>query len=174
MMNNLQIVMQDALGFSEAQLQRLIARSPHTYKIYTIPKKSGGVRTIAQPAKETKFLQHWLIQNIFNQLPIHACATAYKTGASIKSNAAAHKENHYISKFDFSGFFTSIKARDLVSHLSRYLSGTVAAADIKNIARLSCISPKEGGGLGLSIGAPSSPVLSNSVMYDFDKAIDEW
>ena len=96
MVENLPRVMQEALGFNEAQLLRLIARSPHTYKIYTIAKKSGGVRTIAQPAKETKFIQHWLIQNVFDRLPVHACAAAYKRGASIKANAAAHKENYYI------------------------------------------------------------------------------
>ncbi len=174
MLTNLLRVMQDALGLSEAQLQRLIARSPHTYKIYTIPKKSGGVRTIAQPAKETKFIQHWLIQNVFSKLPIHECAAAYKIGASIKANASAHKKNQYISKFDFSAFFPSIKVKDLVIHLSRHCSRTISEADIKSIARLSCISPKEGGGLGLSVGAPSSPVLSNSIMYDFDKAINEW
>ena len=174
MIENLPKVLQDVLGFSEAQIQRLIARSPHTYKVYSIPKKSGGVRTIAQPAKETKFLQRWLIQNVFNQLPIHQCAAAYKSGASIKSNAAAHKENQYISKFDFAAFFPSIKAKDLISHFSRYLGNSVSAADIKNIARLSCISPKEGDGLGLSVGAPSSPILSNSIMYDFDEAIYVW
>ena len=174
MMINLPKMMQDALGLSEAQLQRLIARSPHTYKIYTIPKKSGGLRTIAQPAKETKFIQHWLIQNIFSKLPIHECATAYRTGASIKANAFAHKENQYVSKFDFSAFFPSIKVKDLVVHLSRHCGRTISEADIKSIARLSCISPKEGGGLGLSVGAPSSPVLSNSIMFDFDEMISEW
>ena len=173
-MENLQKVIQDALGLNEAQLLRLIARSPHTYKIYTIAKKSGGLRTIAQPAKETKFIQHWLIQNVFDQLPIHDCAAAYKIGASIKVNAAAHRENHYISKFDFSAFFPSIKAKDLVTHFQKHLGNSLSIADIKDIARLSCLSPKEGGGLALSVGAPSSPVLSNSIMYEFDRHIDEW
>jgi RNA-directed DNA polymerase len=164
----------DAFGLNEAQLKRLIARSPHTYKIYPILKKNGGVRIIAQPAKETKFIQHWLISKIFSHLPVHECAAAYKTGSSIKANAAAHAQNQYISKFDFESFFGSIKASDLANHLSRHLGLNLSSTDIRSIVRLSCISPKDGSGLCLSIGAPSSPVLSNSIMNEFDEKIFYW
>ena len=174
MTSNLKYAMQEAFGVSEAQLLRLIARAPHAYKIYTIPKKSGGVRTIAQPAKETKFLQRWLIDNIFKTLPVHKSAVAYKVGASIKKNASQHKENQYISKFDFKNFFTSIKEKDLVSHLTLNIGKTYSAEDIKVIARLSCISDQGRIEPCLSIGAPSSPILSNSVMFEFDCKIDAW
>jgi RNA-directed DNA polymerase len=174
MIQNLPAFMHDALGLNEAQLQRLIARSPYTYKIYTIPKKSGGVRTIAQPARETKFIQHWLIENIFCKLPVHDCASAYKIGASIKANAAAHSQNSYISKFDFSAFFSSITQVDLISHFNRHFKDAVSIGDITNIARLACIRPKDGSGLCLSIGAPSSPILSNSIMFEFDCIVHQW
>lgn len=162
------------LGLSEAQVMRLIARSPHTYKVYTIPKKTGGVRVIAQPAKETKAIQHWLIENVFNLLPIHASATAYNKGASIKINAYAHAESSYLSKFDFKDFFTSIKASDLLEHLTRHLNGAYSLEDIAFISRVSCILLKGARELCLSIGAPSSPLLSNSVMYDFDERLHSW
>ena len=174
MIGDLPQILQEVFGLSEAQVQRLMARSPHTYKIYTIPKKSGGLRTIAQPAKETKYIQHWLMQTVFSKLPVHECAAAYKAGASIKSNAQAHVHNKYISKFDFEMYFSSIKEGDLRSHLARWLGSDISARDIGKIARLACLSPKDGTGLCLSIGAPSSPVLSNSVMYEFDVKISEW
>jgi RNA-directed DNA polymerase len=162
------------LGLSEAQVMRLIVRSPHTYKVYTIPKKTGGVRVIAQPAKETKAIQHWLIENLFSALPIHSCATAYKKGASIKANASAHAANSYLSKFDFKDFFTSIKAPDIKEHLSTRLNGIYSPEDLAFIVRVSCIKHKGGKELCLSIGAPSSPLLSNSIMYDFDERIHSW
>lgn len=166
--------LQEATGLGEAQILRLIVRSPHTYKVYTIPKKSGGTRTIAQPAKETKFLQRWLIANVLGVLPLHESATAYKTNASIKKNAAAHKDNAYISKYDFENFFPSIKESDLIQHFIRHLSAQLAEIDIKKVARLCCISSKGSEERRLSIGAPSSPLLSNSVMYEFDSKIDAW
>lgn len=174
MTSNLRILMQESLGLSQVELNQLILRSPHAYKVYTIPKKSGGERTIAQPAKETKFAQRWLIDNIFNNLPIHECATAYKQGASIKINAATHRHNPYITKFDFKDFFRSIKENDLISHFALYLGANFSTAEIRDIARISCIKPKGATELALSIGAPSSPILSNSVMYEFDSCLNAW
>lgn len=166
--------MQEATGLSEAQVLRLVARSPHAYKIYTIPKKSGGVRTIAQPAKETKYLQRWLMTNLFDELPLHESAAAYKPNASIKKNASLHKDNSYISKFDFKNFFASIAEADLIRHLTRHLRSDFSTVDIQYIGRLCCISSKGTKDRCLSIGAPSSPMLSNSVMYEFDSLIDSW
>lgn len=166
--------LQEATGLSEAQIHRLIARSPHAYKVYTIPKKSGGTRTIAQPAKETKFLQRWLIQNVLGVLPQHESATAYKTNASIKNNASVHKDNPYISKFDFENFFPSIKESDLIQHFTKHLSAQFNESDIQTIARLCSMSSTGSKERRLSIGAPSSPLLSNSVMYDFDIQIATW
>lgn len=162
------------LGISEPALERLIKKAPHAYKTYTIAKKSGGRRVIAQPAKQVKYLQYWLIENIFNHLPVHSCATAYKTGSSIKTNAKAHTKNKYIAKFDFKDFFTSIKEDDIKHHLSKHFKDKLSEQDINDIARLSCIKQKEGLPLCLSIGAPSSPILSNSTLYEFDCLVSEW
>ncbi len=162
------------LSVSDAQLNRLVLRAPHTYKTYTIPKKSEGVRTIAQPARETKYIQYWLIKNVLHSLPVHESTTAYKSGASIKINAATHSQNAYITKFDFKNFFTSIKYDDLVSHFRNHLPLEYKEDALKDIARISCIQFKTGQALCLSIGAPSSPLLSNSILFDFDSTISEW
>ena len=171
---NLRLELQESLGINENQLNRLILRAPHSYKVYTIAKRSGGDRVIAQPAKETKFIQHWLIDNIFKKMPVHQSATAYKNGASIKENAAAHQANSYITKFDFKNFFTSIKAGDLVEHLSRHLGELLNPEDIKDVARISCIKLHGRDELCLSVGAPSSPILSNTILIDFDRQVYAW
>lgn len=168
------LALQEAAGLSEAQILRLVARSPHAYKVYAIPKKSGGQRVIAQPAKETKFVQRWLMTNIFRRLPLHDAAVAYRDGASIKKNASMHKDNSYISKFDFQNFFPSIKESDLVSHFAQHLGTSFSLSDLQHMARLCCISNKGMKERCLSIGAPSSPMLSNSVMYEFDSKISSW
>jgi len=162
------------IGISEASLDRLIRKAPNSYKTYTIPKKSGGVRVIAQPAKEIKYLQNWLKDNTFSHLPVHECATAYKSGANIKTNAAAHSNNRYIAKFDFKNFFTSIKESDIKAHLSIYFEKVLSEEDVADIARLSCIKQKANLPLCLSIGAPTSPILSNSLLYNFDCTVSDW
>jgi RNA-directed DNA polymerase len=166
--------MQESLGISEDQLKRLILRSPYAYKIYDIPKRNGGSRSIAQPAAETKFIQYWLITNIFHRLPVHACATAYMRNSGILKNASAHKDNSYLTKFDFKSFFTSIKLDDLVAHFTKHFGDIFGADEINDIARISCIKLPENRELCLSIGAPSSPALSNSIMFEFDAAVFTW
>ncbi|MBU2774820.1 RNA-directed DNA polymerase [Acidithiobacillus ferrooxidans] len=136
-------------------------------------KRSGGQRTIAQPAKETKFIQRWLINNIFDKLPVHDCASAYKDDASIKNNANANKSHSYLIKLDFRDFF-SITSRDLVIHFSKHLRHILGAQDINDIARISCIRLHSKSDLCLSVGAPSSPVLSNTIMFSFDSEVSAW
>lgn len=164
----------DLLPLSYEQLDRLILRSPHTYKQYTIPKKSGGIRTISQPARGTKYLQYWLMENIFSELNVHKCATAYQEGSSIKKNAQYHVNNSYLTKFDFKNFFPSIKGEDLKAHLIRHFGDRLTNDDLNDIVRISCIEQNWSKDFSLSIGAPSSPMLSNAIMYEFDCLVVEW
>lgn len=162
------------LPISESQLNTLILRSPYIYKKYTIPKKSGGVRNIAQPARATKYLQQLLIELVFNELPIHDNVTAYVKGASIKNNAQRHAENCYLSKFDFKDFFTSIKDSDIRSHLIKHGSYKYTDDELNDISRIVCIKTQGRDSYNLSIGAPSSPLISNTILYDFDTLVSEW
>lgn len=163
-----------ALGITEFQLDRIIQRSPNTYKTYAIPKRSGGFRIIAQPAKETKFIQYWLMSNIFHGLQVHDRATAYKKEASITKNVAIHQNNTYIAKFDFKDFFGSIKYSAVLLFLKARLAEKFNSDDVAKIARVSCIKHIGHEELCLSIGAPSSPILSNAIMHDFDEEVSRW
>lgn len=164
----------DEFVISEHDVARLLLRAPYAYKRYTIPKKNGGVRYIAQPAKETKIIQNFIINEWFSKLPVHECATAYKEGASIKDNAQRHSSAIYISKFDFVDFFGSIAESDIKKLLSNEFDGLLSERSISDMARLSCIREQIAGRLVLSIGAPSSPVLSNAVMFNFDTVVNQW
>jgi RNA-directed DNA polymerase len=164
----------NSLSISEEQLHRLIVRSPHTYKQYDIPKKSGGYRTIAQPARGTKYLQYWLMNNLFGDLNIHRAASAYQKGSSIKKNAKYHAKNSYLAKFDFTSFFPSIYGEDIKAHLIRNFGNRLTEDDLDDIVRISCIRLNGSSDFSLSIGAPCSPVISNSILYQFDSKISSW
>jgi RNA-directed DNA polymerase len=161
-------------GITSEQLERLVSRAPHAYKTYKIKKKSGGSRTIAQPAKETKLLQDWLIDNVFCDLPISNNATAYKLGSSIKINANRHKNNKYILKMDFKNFFESITLQQIEKHLELNLAANITKDEARAFSKICCIKLSTKNQECLSVGAPSSPVLSNSIMYDFDIEAETW
>lgn len=163
-----------AYGFGYLHLEELIRRAPYTYKIFTIPKKTGGVRIIAQPAKETKTVQRWIASNILANLAIHDCATAYQQGCSIKKNALLHSKNSYLVKLDLKNFFNSIKIEDVRHLLVDRLADLLDEADIERIAQVCCVKLPNEVELCLSVGAPSSPLLSNSMMFEFDRIVEQW
>jgi RNA-directed DNA polymerase len=161
-----------SLSMSTSELYRYINTAPHRYKTYDIPKRNGkGFRKIAQPTPAIKIIQREVIEKIINGLPFHESCTAYVKKKSIKDNAELHMENSYLLKMDFKDFFPSITPSDLMQHCKKYYEN-LDETDEFVIPKLFFWKPK-GATLRLSIGAPSSPFISNTVMYDFDCLIFE-
>ena len=159
-------------GLTERDILKIVSNAPRRYKEYTIPKRTSGVREIAQPARELKALQRVLQREYLDALPVHTAATAYRKGRSIRDNALAHVENGPILKMDFKDFFPSIRVRDWQA----YCDDRGLFPDFWDRHQASQIlfhKPKGTGHLRLAIGAPSSPLLSNILMFEFDALITE-
>ncbi|MCK5875057.1 MAG: retron St85 family RNA-directed DNA polymerase [Alcanivoracaceae bacterium] len=162
-----------ALGMSEARLLSFISTCPRRYKRYNIPKRNGdGQRLICQPSKELKFLQGMVLEKFLLDLPLHRAATAYREGMGIKENASRHKDSRYFLKMDFRNFFPSIKPEILTAHIEKFRQVKISESDAFSLARIFFYFDKVDG-LSLSIGAPSSPFLSNTVMYYFDCKVSD-
>lgn len=175
---------------------------PMMYKVFKIPKKNGGQREIAQPTSLLKNLQRQALKELLN-LPIHSSAKAYIKGTNgILSNIQSHVYNKYFLKLDFEDFFHSINAETLNVVLSKkaiplskrlqYLKIFLMFDKNKNKTKtrevykllknsnisdeelLKIITEKYRTEFRLSIGAPSSPYISNIVMYEFDTLINDW
>lgn len=162
-----------SFGIPRKRLFNIIKTAPLRYKVFFIQKKSGGLREVAQPAKEVKAIQRWLIANLGERLPLHPAATAYAPGSSIKKNARAHIESRFILKMDFANFFPSISETDIKIHLNKFCGDHYTEQDIAIVARACTWARKRSPPLRLCIGAPSSPLLSNSIMFDFDDILHQ-
>lgn len=158
--------------FERGELHAILATAPLRYKVYKIPKRGGrGSRTIAHPAPEVKLLQRVLVERVLHKLPVHTAAVGYRAGKSIADHAKPHLDSAYLLKLDFKDFFPSIKANDVREHATRHLS-FLSREDIVLLANLLCWKSRPNDWqLTLSVGAPSSPLVSNSVMYEFDQDI---
>jgi hypothetical protein len=132
------------------------------------------MRVIAQPAKEVKAIQRWLVAAEFSRLRIHSAATAYGQGCSIRANAERHVRNRFLLKLDFANFFPSIKEQDLSACLISAMPSRYTEAEISLIGRLVMWKPPAAESLELCIGAPSSPIISNALMYHFDEAVNAY
>lgn len=158
-------------GLREGDIRAIILNAAVSYKHYRIAKRTGGWRDIAQPAREVKHLQRLLVKTL-ELLPIHDAAMAYRTGVSIRQNALCHAASGPILKYDFSAFFPSIRASDWENYC---LQNNVFSdpVDIQWSSRLLFHRAPRSTALRLAIGAPSSPWLSNVLMFEFDRRITE-
>jgi RNA-directed DNA polymerase len=153
-------------GVGVNDLAKIVSTAPLRYKVYGIAKRRGGVRIIAQPSSELKALQRYVLEMKLPAFPVHPAAAGYVRGRNILSNAQAHLANKVILKLDFKDFFPSIK----VSDWEKLVRTTIAV----NRSDLSVYSKIMFWGQGsrvpkcLSIGAPTSPALSNIILFKLD------
>jgi len=159
------------IGILPVHLREIIITAPLRYKVFTISKKNGGNREVAQPAREVKKIQRWIVQKLTPLLPVHEITTAYRANSSIKKNAQPHAENNFLLKIDFKNFFPSIVKSDIIRHLGIYCAEEYDTSAIALIAHCLCWAPNRAPPLRLCIGAPSSPLISNSILYNFDSLV---
>ena len=156
---------------SEKELEAIVRTACFRYKVYTVPKRSGhGVRTIAQPAPEVKWIQSVVVAEVLNEWPVHKAATAYRKDVSTAVHASAHVNSSFLLKLDFADFFPSIKSTDVAAHVQAHTDLT--PDDQWRLVNILSWRNKQTGTRCLSIGAPSSPHVSNSILHEFDSRVE--
>jgi RNA-directed DNA polymerase len=155
------------LGLPQPFLLSLAKTASFRYKTYYILKRHGGSREINHPAKPLKAVQRWILQNILSKLPVHEAAMAYRHGIGVKDNAKIHSDSRYLLRMDFEDFFPSITDKDIrqyIAKLPTFFSGW-NDTDIEIFCRFLCRRHV------LTIGAPTSPSLSNAICWDLDEQL---
>ena len=160
-----------ASGLREALVVRIMHSAPTRYKDFRVKKRNGDYRVVSQPAREVKALQRAILEIVIDNLPVHPAATAYRTGQSILQNALPHAGHGPILKMDFRDYFPSIRRRDWIAYCNE--TGCLFGDDIELSASLLFRKTPGRRDLRLAIGAPSSPAVSNALMFRFDSALTE-
>lgn len=155
----------------ELELRSFSLSSPYRYKVYKIPKRnSKELRTIAHPSKELKFVQRLIVRELGQLLPVSEAATAYMKGISIRDNALVHSNTRYLLKMDLKNFFPSITPEIFFNECLR-AGVEFEQLDIDLLRGFLFWRPRRSKKLILSIGAPSSPLVSNFILNQFDENI---
>ncbi|EBH6636165.1 retron St85 family RNA-directed DNA polymerase [Salmonella enterica subsp. enterica] len=163
----------DGLFLTEEETKRFIITVPRRYKRFTIAKRNSlDRRLIAQPARQVKSIQRAVLKYIREEIKVHECAFAYEIDRDIKKNASIHKANSYLLKMDFKNFFLSIKPINFLSVIRAH-GVELEDDDVFVLENLFFWKLRRNSPLRLSIGAPSSPFISNAVMFFFDKMLSE-
>jgi len=168
---NIRKAISSQLFLDDELLISFIRTAPYRYKTYEISKRnSEQKRQIAHPSKELKAIQRIIIKELDNKLPVHEKAFAYKKNISIKENALAHVNSTFLLKMDISSFFNSISP-DIFWEKIEALQINLSDNDKEILTKCLFYKKKNNPGLCLSVGAPSSPIISNFIMFNFDKKV---
>ena len=135
------------------------------YNRKRLAKRSGEFRNINIPDTILKNHQRYINEKFLNSLPISEYAFAYCTGKSIKDVANIHFDAHKdtLLCLDIKDFFGSISAKRLYYYFKTHIrTEEEFIVFLTNICTLKGILPQ---------GAPTSPTISNLLMYNFDEEI---
>ncbi|NVI83037.1 retron St85 family RNA-directed DNA polymerase [Janthinobacterium sp. BJB401] len=169
---SLKKILEKSLPFSSKEIDFFVMSAPLRYKVYKIKKKEPGkFREVSQPSAEVKLLQRWLMLNVLVKFKVHDSAKAYKAGVGLLDNVSPHVNNRFLLKMDFENFFPSITSGDFFDFM---VGKGYDYEDIVVMVSILFKKDRADDSLRLAIGAPSSPLLSNILLYNFDVALDDY
>jgi RNA-directed DNA polymerase len=150
------------MRFSKGLLFRLASQSERFYRVYKVPKKSGGERTITQPNRICKAVQAWILRNILDRLNVSEACKGFERGQNIRKNVQPHVNSNAVLTVDIEDFFPSIGVRRVhaVFRHAGYnprMAGLLAAL----CTAYNCLPQ----------GAPTSPRLANLVCSRLDRRL---
>ncbi len=151
------------LGFPAQTLYGLSNNLEKHYHNVFIPKSDGSKRKLSVPDLILKKVQKSIADNILMQYPISRYAKAYKVGSSVQQNAKPHIGKKKILKLDIEGFFDNIlysQVKKLVFCEEKY------SEPIRILLTMLCYYKES-----LPQGAPTSPAITNIIMFDFDETV---
>lgn len=154
------------LGISAQKLYALANSITKHYHIVSIPKGNGAQRTLSIPDETLKQVQRRIAERLLCTMPVSQYATAYRYGISVKDCARPHVRAPQMLKLDIKHFFDGI----MYSHVKRYaFPEKIYAEPLRVLLSILCYYKDV-----LPQGAPTSPVITNLILREFDERVGEW
>lgn len=151
-------------GVSYRFVSMMSQNSKKYYRIYKIPKKSGGHRRIEAPRRFIKLIQKWIYLYILSTRELPEAATGFVRGKNIFSNAEPHIPNKNLMVVDIKDFFPSISYQEVYRIFKSFGFPTKVNTLLTGLCTLNDTLPQ---------GAPTSPVLANLVFAPTDLALQD-
>jgi retron-type reverse transcriptase len=148
------------IGLSPVLLARISFNPTRYYRTFEIRKANGGTRIIETPRVFLKVIQWFLLDTVLNRLRVSPAVHSFIHGRSVVTNGIRHQKQNYVGNIDIENYFGSIDNKMVMSCL---LAAGFTDHECSVVTTL-CTKDNH-----LPQGAPTSPALSNSVLYEFDQ-----
>ena len=140
-----------------------LGRHYHNAKL---PKKSGGYRNLSVPDEVLKSIQKQIAEVLLIHMPVSRYAKAYRFGCSTLRNAKHHVGKQVVLKLDILHFFDSIRYSTVKD---KVFPEEIYAEPLRILLTMLCYHKD-----ALPQGAPSSPAITNIILYEFDEQVGQW
>jgi len=177
-------------------------RSPEKYRVFKIKKRSefrsasNRYRMICVPDPQLMKAQRWIVRNILVYGRTHDASVAYQEGSNIVEAASLHCECRWLIKLDIVNFFESVTEQNVYNVFQEMGYQPLVAFELARLCTRkgdrtrarnrsykrwrtryntykAIHSYSDADILGhLPQGAPTSPMLANMAMRDFDQAVE--
>lgn len=158
--------LENELGFSRKALYSVSNAVHKHYHSVKIPKANGEYRTLYVPDDFLKAIQKRINDKLLVEEEISKYATAYRKGGSTLTNAAPHVGKEIVLKMDIRHFFDHLIypiVKEKAFPREKY------SEPIRILLSMLCVYME-----ALPQGAPTSPMISNIIMKDFDNIVGSW
>ena len=152
------------LGISPSLVYQIALQPERHYTSFYLPKRGGGQRLIESPRVFLKTIQRFIMDYLLYKLPVSSCVFSFRSGVSIFDNATHHVGKAFVAGIDIENFFGSITKSQVSELLCSSGFNEESARIISSLVTKDDVLPQ---------GAPTSPIISNAFLYDFDKKLIE-
>ena len=154
------------LGISAKTLYAVSNNLSKHYRKAKLPKKNGGFRNLSVPDEVLKSIQKRIAEVLLIHMPVSRYAKAYRFGSSTLRNAKHHVGKQVVLKLDILHFFDSIRYSTVKDKL---FPEEIYAEPLRILLTMLCYHKD-----ALPQGAPSSPAITNIILYEFDEQLGQW
>jgi RNA-directed DNA polymerase len=152
------------LGISPSIIRQILHKPRFHYRTFPLKKADGTNRTIQTPKTYLKVIHWWINDNVLLTNDMAEAVHGFIKGRSYITNAAAHVGAKHLLNLDISKFFPSITEQMIVEVFQGLGYGAEGASLLARLTSLGGEAPT---------GAPTSPVLGNLVLGNFDQLVTE-
>jgi retron-type reverse transcriptase len=154
------------LGFSGKTLYSVSNHIKRHYHLVRIPKANGDFRELNVPDDLLMSIQRTINNKLLCMEEVSQFAMAYRPGTSTKLNANPHVNKPIILKMDIRHFFDHL----IFPLIKEKVFTEIRYSEQNRILLTFLCTYKD----ALPQGAPTSPMISNIIMKDFDNCIGSW
>ena len=154
------------LGISAKTLYAVSNNISKHYCKAKLPKENGGYRNLSVPDEVLKVIQRRIADVLLIHMPVSRYAKAYRFGNSTLRNAKHHVGKQVVLKLDILHFFDSIRYSTVKD---KVFPEEIYAEPLRILLSMLCYHKD-----ALPQGAPSSPAITNIILYEFDELVGHW